>query len=631
MRFKSTLILISALLSASVGYAEVTLDGSVGPNSVNPGDSVSAGSGFTYNITADLGEQAGQNLFHSFDKFNIDLGEQANFAGPISISNIVGRVTGGESSIAGKITSSVSNASLWLVNPAGFIFTNGAVVDIDGTFHLSTADYIEFSDGSRYFSNPSATSTLSTSDISSFGFLGDSSGTISIDSSRAPSGVVDSAEYNLNVNSEFITIRDADLHAQEIVVRMGDSTFGNINVADSLLETVGGSIFFQGGTVFVVDTLIAGYGSEGSGDGATVQLTASTITLSNAEIRGEATGLGSGSDILFDATTISIGNGSTVDVSSKSALDNGGDAGTIRIAAQNVNITDAEFLLDTLGGGVGGSLTIDATDIGLNQTSIKAQTEGLGEAGQISMQGETIAWSNVDVNASTTSAGIGGSIVLSADTISIDGGSAVESDSFSSGDGGEIILTATRSFNLTNARIEAEVLGSGAGGLVEIKAPAITLGQDSEINISAVSGTGDAGVLTIAGTTIAAVNADIKGETFGEGDGADITLTADDIALTGTLINSSTKGDGAGGFIALTADTIGIDGGSAIESDSFSSGDGGEIFLTATRSFNLTSARIEAEVLGSGAGGLVEIKAPAITLGQNSEINISAVSGTGHA
>ena len=86
----------------SVGYAEVTLDGSVGSSSANPGDSVSAGNGFTYNITADLGEQAGQNLFHSFDKFNIDLGEQANFAGPISISNIVGRVTSGASSIVGQ-------------------------------------------------------------------------------------------------------------------------------------------------------------------------------------------------------------------------------------------------------------------------------------------------------------------------------------------------------------------------------------------------------------------------------------------------------------------------------------------------------------------------------------------------
>jgi large exoprotein involved in heme utilization and adhesion len=86
MRFKSTLILISALISASVGYAEVTLDGSVGPNSVNPGDSVSAGNGFTYNITADLGEQAGQNLFHSFDKFNIDLGELVRSASAILLA-----------------------------------------------------------------------------------------------------------------------------------------------------------------------------------------------------------------------------------------------------------------------------------------------------------------------------------------------------------------------------------------------------------------------------------------------------------------------------------------------------------------------------------------------------------------
>ena len=123
------------------------------------------------------------------------------------------------------------------------------------------------------------------------------------------------------------------------------------------------------------------------------------------------------------------------------------------------------------------------------------------------------------------------------------------------------------------------MLGSGAGGLVEIKAPAITLGQDSEVNISAISGTGDAGVLTIAGTSITAVNADIKGETFGEGKAADIALTADDIALTGTLINSSTESVGAGGFIALTADTISIDDGSAIESDSFSSGDGGENYF----------------------------------------------------
>ena len=631
MHFKLRLILVSALLSVALADAEVTLDGSVGPPSINPGDPVAAGNGYTYDITADLGEQAGQNLFHSFDLFNIDSGEHANFSGPTSIINIVSRVTGGSSSISGSITSSISGASLWLVNPAGFIFTDGAVVDVDGTFHLSTADYLEFADRARYFSNLSDRSTLSTGEISSFGFLENSSGAIKITSSLAASGEVDAREDNLSVISDAIALSNVNLYAQEISIETSDATEGDIKIQDSRLETDGGDIFFRGGTLYAVDTVIAGYGREGSGEGATIQLTAPTITFSNVQMRGETEGLGRGSDILLGATMISIGDGSTVDVSSKSTLDNGGDAGTISLSAQNVNITDTEFLLATLGGGAGGSFSIQATNIGLSQTSIRAQTEGLGEAGQISMRGEMLSWRGVAVNASTTGAGIGGSIALSADTISIDDGSAIESDSFSSGDGGEIILSATSSFDLTNARIEAEVLGSGAGGLVEIKAPEITLGQDSEINISALSGTGDAGVLTLAGTTITAVDADIKGETFGEGKGADIALTAEDITLTGTLINSSTEGVGAGGFIALSADTISIDDGSAIESDSFSSGDGGEIILSATSSFDLTNARIEAEVLGSGAGGLVEIKAPEITLGQDSEINISALSGTGDA
>ncbi|MDB9942466.1 filamentous hemagglutinin N-terminal domain-containing protein, partial [Pseudomonadales bacterium] len=552
MHFKSYLALSFVLLSASIGHAEVTFDGSVGL--VNAGDPVSSGNGYTYNITADLGEQAGANLFHSFAKFNIGSGELAHFSGPASIVNIVSRVTGGESSISGEITSSISGASLWLVNPAGFIFTNGAVVDVDGNFHLSSAEYLEFADGARFFSNLSAMSTLSTGDISSFGFLGTSTGAIKIDGTSTTIGEVDSLEHNLTVNSDFVSIRDANLYAQEISIGMNSQDLSNINLRDSLLETNGGGIFFEGGTIFAVDTVIAGYGSEGISDDVTVQLTAPVITLSNVEMRGGTRGLGSGSDILLGATTISISDGSTIDVSSSSTLDDAGDAGTVSISAQDVDIADTEILLDTLGGGLGGSLTIEATDIGLSQTSIKAQTEGLGEGGQISMRGETIAWSDVAVNASSSGAGVGGSIVLSADTISIVGGSALESDSFSSGDGGAIILTANSAFNLANARIEAEVGGSGTGGLVEIKSPEITLGQDSEINISALSGTGDAGVLTLAGTTITAVNADIKGETFGEGEGADIALTAGDIALSGTLINSSTKGVGAGGFIVLNAD-----------------------------------------------------------------------------
>jgi filamentous hemagglutinin family protein len=656
MHFKLRLILVSALLSVALADAEVTLDGSVGPPSINPGDPVAAGNGYTYDITADLGEQAGQNLFHSFDLFNIDSGEHANFSGPTSIINIVSRVTGGSSSISGSITSSISGASLWLVNPAGFIFTDGAVVDVDGTFHLSTADYLEFADRARYFSNLSDRSTLSTGEISSFGFLENSSGAIKITSSLAASGEVDAREDNLSVISDAIALSNVNLYAQEISIETSDATEGDIKIQDSRLETDGGDIFFRGGTLYAVDTVIAGYGREGSGEGATIQLTAPTITFSNVQMRGETEGLGRGSDILLGATMISIGDGSTVDVSSKSTLDNGGDAGTISLSAQNVNITDTEFLLATLGGGAGGSFSIQATNIGLSQTSIRAQTEGLGEAGQISMRGEMLSWRGVAVNASTTGAGIGGFIALSADTISIDDGSAIESDSFSSGDGGEIILSATSSFDLTNARIEAEALGSGAGGLVEIKAPEITLGQDSEINISALSGTGDAGELTIAGTslildnsliatetltdgnagqvvlmadTIVATDTIIQGETLGAGQGADISLLASGISLTESIIDSSTLGPGAGGFIRLSGSMLLIDG-STLITETEGTGRGGTIFIAVDQMDILNQGNLNGRSIGgSGDAGSISIATRELNIDNGLITLITTTSGSG--
>ena len=45
-----------------------------------------------------LGTQAGKNLFHSFQRFNIPTATSATFTGPGGIDNVVSRVTGGEAS-----------------------------------------------------------------------------------------------------------------------------------------------------------------------------------------------------------------------------------------------------------------------------------------------------------------------------------------------------------------------------------------------------------------------------------------------------------------------------------------------------------------------------------------------------
>ena len=98
--------------------------------------------GPTYTIGANLGKQVGSNLFHSFGQFNLSstpVPESATFTstgntGPIS--NVIGRVTGGnQSTINGAIISAVPGANLYLINPSGIVFRAHATVNISGSFH----------------------------------------------------------------------------------------------------------------------------------------------------------------------------------------------------------------------------------------------------------------------------------------------------------------------------------------------------------------------------------------------------------------------------------------------------------------------------------------------------------------
>ncbi len=90
-----TQLIIAVLLGMSIllpVHADVALDGTTG----NTGGLNLQGP--AYKIKAEYGHQSGANLFHSFQRFNINTGESATFSGPASVQNIIGRVTGGEAS-----------------------------------------------------------------------------------------------------------------------------------------------------------------------------------------------------------------------------------------------------------------------------------------------------------------------------------------------------------------------------------------------------------------------------------------------------------------------------------------------------------------------------------------------------
>jgi hypothetical protein len=100
-----------------------------------------------------------------------------------------------------------SDASLFLLNPSGLMFGPNAILDVNGSFHASTADVLRFTDGATFSARLNDKSTLTVASPATFGFL-----------SKHPTSM---------------TVEDSDLEVPE----------------GEMLSMVGGNIEIRGGTL----------------------------------------------------------------------------------------------------------------------------------------------------------------------------------------------------------------------------------------------------------------------------------------------------------------------------------------------------------------------------------------------
>ncbi|WP_169072086.1 two-partner secretion domain-containing protein [Candidatus Accumulibacter contiguus] len=183
--YLARVLLTVALLSmATRGYggAGIATDGSVGARQTIAGANAGAG---RFVIPQTLGSVVGNNLFHSFAKFNIDTGQTADFTtSTAALANVISRVTGGSlSQINGtlKLTAAAGSApAFFFINPAGVVFGTGAAISVPGAFHVSTADYVKFANGDKFHADLGGASTLSSAAPAAFGFLGGTSASIRV-------------------------------------------------------------------------------------------------------------------------------------------------------------------------------------------------------------------------------------------------------------------------------------------------------------------------------------------------------------------------------------------------------------------------------------------------------------------
>ena len=146
-------------------------------------------SGNVHAITGGTRPGSGPNLFHSFGEFGVPTNHVANFLNDsgLTTSNILGRVTGGNSSnIFGTIqTTGFGSANLLLMNPAGIVFGPNASLNVGGSVSFTTADYLRLADGARFNAIPgSQDASISSAPVAAFGFLGSNPGAITVQGSQ---------------------------------------------------------------------------------------------------------------------------------------------------------------------------------------------------------------------------------------------------------------------------------------------------------------------------------------------------------------------------------------------------------------------------------------------------------------
>ncbi|MBF0615141.1 MAG: filamentous hemagglutinin N-terminal domain-containing protein [Magnetococcales bacterium] len=187
MRYRrSSMLSLAALLIGSMASTSwagaIAYDGSLAARGgAAAGNLTSANGAFT--IPQSSGVTAGQNLFHSFNNFSLTSGETALFTGA-NVNNVISRVTGGSpSSIDGTIRSAIPGANFYFLNPSGVMFGPNASLDISGSFHVSTADYLKLGDRDRFYVSTTPTSSFVSATPTAFGFLGNTPGWIRVEGS----------------------------------------------------------------------------------------------------------------------------------------------------------------------------------------------------------------------------------------------------------------------------------------------------------------------------------------------------------------------------------------------------------------------------------------------------------------
>ncbi len=586
------LVLILGIGLISTAEADVVTDGSLGTQIQLIGPD--------FNVGANLGQQYGSNLFHSFSQFDIDQNQSVTFAGPNYINNIITRITSGElSSIDGMLRSSIPDANFFLLNPQGFVFGPNAQLDIDGSFHLSTANYLRLQNEGNFDTNVDNHSLLTSAPPSAFGFLDTPPATIEIQKSflETPTGKTFSiSSGHLHMSGSALTatagkINLTTVQSQAELEIKSDEFYlpdhvqrGNISLTNGASLDVGktgeGNIFIRSGE-FKLDRSSIFAQTKSDKEGGIVSIHVHQLYLLNrSSIDSRTQGTGHGGTINIQATDIVSLSDSDILTSSfeTETDDRPGDAGDIILTSKQLRLSNSSISTASFGKGQGGDITIQVADEMLLlsnvaeifvfpsaiQASSKSEAIDSGDAGKIYIQAGNLRLMGLGnqglgslIDNSTAGGGTGGSIMIKADNIYLADEASISADSQGTGNAGSIGIE-TNYLTLENSNISTATDKADGGNIVLNARKKLTV-ENGQISATVSGGVGNGGNLAISNPQLFQLQeSQVIANASGGNGGIILIVTEIPIQLINSKITASSE-TGVDGEVAVEAPYVAID------------------------------------------------------------------------
>ena len=620
-----------------------------------------------HDVTGGTRPGDGPNLFHSFGQFDVGTGDFANFLNETNLptDNILSRVTGGDASqIFGTIqTTGFGGANLFLMNPAGVLFGPSASLNVGGSFHVTTADFLRLGDEGIFYAELGKESVLTMAQPEAFGFLNENPAGITIEQSllevqpgeslsllggalEIVGGAVEK-EHGLLAPGGQITLVS--------VASKGEVTFETSNASDSpnldSFETLGDIVMTLGADMSV-DGEPAGTVSIRGGrlvlEGG---VGAESTTVITAATEGEVDHSGLGIDIeVRDGILLKASEGEFGVVEIASSSFGSGKAGSINISADTLQLVGLFPLTPNIGSrvfgaGDGGELVINTNSLILGPgTTISTQVFGSGTGGDIAIETNSLQVVGEEapafISASTFSTGNAGNLSISAENVVLQGGSGgfvglasqVSANAQGDPDAGKIQVAANSLNLIDGAQISSDLfIGSGQGGDIEVNVGSLTIsGQTSTgfpsgifTNLNFPS-TGDPGNIHVISQDVLVTNRGrITASSFSFGNSGGIEVESQHLTVSnGATIASNNFGAASAGNIQIKADEILLAGPGPV--GGFGTGlfalggvqaqGGGNIILKTGQLNILDGAQVSTSTAGQGPGGTIEVSADAIRI-----------------